>query len=618
MGPRVLIAERRPVSRRTLVSLAVIGGLGVVFAGFAFAAWAGAHTLKPSLAAEVVRLLAGGSFLVVALVPLAQPNQRRVGALMWAVGATWFIYDLGFIYQSLPYTFSRLAAGLWQPLLVHLGVSFPSGHLKTRLDRAIVAAAYGLYVGLSLAANAFWDPRDFNCAICPANLLLVHRDAGLADAIQTAGQVAVVAVGAAALIVVIFHWRNASFAGRRALDPIVWASPPLVALVVAYDVLGATYFPWLAPLAMVSLPAAFLTGLIRMRLARAEVGRLIVDLKAAPAPDRLREALVRTLGDPTLQVLFRLRDSGAYVDEEGRPVAAPKAGGGRAIKLLDYAGEPIAMLVHDVALLDDPELIEATSAAASMAIENARLQAEVRAQLREVRASRARIVAAADSERRRLERDLHDGAQQRLASMLLALRKAQAYLGAVSEQPEIASALREAAEQAGLALADLRELARGIHPAILSEAGLGPALEVLAQRMKVPTIVETVPADRFPASVESAVYFVVSEALANVVKHSRASTVLVSVVESDDGIVARVRDDGVGGANAKRGTGLQGLADRVGALDGRLKVLSFPGGGTTIVASIPARPLGTSADGGQLGSGSASQSPRETSKAGSG
>jgi signal transduction histidine kinase len=587
---RALVARAWRARPRTAVALAGAGGLSIIVVASGLSAWAGAHTLKPSLAAEMVRVLAGGSFLLVALVAWAQPNQRRVGALMWAVGATWFIYDLGFIYLPLPYTFSRLAAGLWQPLLVHLGISFPSGHLRSRLDRTIVAAAYLLYVSLSLAANAFWDPRDANCSICPSNLLLVYRDAGLAEAIQTAGQVAVVLVGAAALTVVVFHWRKASFAGRRALDPIVWASPPLVALVLAYDVLGATYFPWLAPLAMISLPAAFLTGLIRLRLARAEVGRLIVDLKAAPPPDRFCQALSRTLRDPTLQVLFRLRETGAYVDEEGRPTTVPAAGRGRAVRVLDYAGEPIAMLIHDEALQDDPQLIEAAAAAASIAIENARLQAEVRAQLRAIRESRARIVAAADSERRRLERDLHDGAQQRLASLLLALRRAQVHLGSGIEQPELATALRVAAEEAGLALADLRELARGIHPAILTEAGLGPALESLAQRMRVPTIIEAPPARRFPAQVESAVYFIVSEALANVVKHAQASAVHVSIRDNEAELVVRVRDDGVGGATAKRGGGLQGLADRVGALDGTLEVISRAGAGTAIVASIPVTP----------------------------
>jgi signal transduction histidine kinase len=258
-------------------------------------------------------------------------------------------------------------------------------------------------------------------------------------------------------------------------------------------------------------------------------------------------------------------------------------GPGQAVTVLEHDGQRLAVLVHDRALLDERELLDAVGAAAGLALENARLQAELRAQLAEVRASRARLVAAGDAERRRLERDLHDGAQQRLLGIRLALQLARGQLADGGESA--GQLLAEADAEVVDALAELRALARGIHPAILTDEGLAPALAGLARRTPVPVQV-SVCGERLPAAVEATAYFVAAEALANIVKHAGASCASLAVARSNGRLAVQVTDDGHGGADAA-GAGLAGLRDRVEALDGRLQVDSPPGQGTRITAEIP-------------------------------
>src|SRR5262249_25181550 len=255
-----------------------------------------------------------------------------------------------------------------------------------------------------------------------------------------------------------------------------------------------------------------------------------------------------------------------------------------SVTTVDQGGEPVAALVHDAALADEPELLEATVAAARLAIDNARLQAEVRAQLEEVRASRARIVRAGDVERQRIERNLHDGAQQRLLALSFALRLAQSR---ADDNPELTAVLGEAAQELKEALAELRELAQGLHPAILTRSGLAAAARAAARRAPVPAEVTDAPGDRFPPDVEAAAYYVVSEALANAGKHASASHSRVSIRRSGGALHVEVADDGVGGADAANGSGLTGLADRVAVLGGTLSVTSPPGRGTVITAELP-------------------------------
>jgi signal transduction histidine kinase len=347
-------------------------------------------------------------------------------------------------------------------------------------------------------------------------------------------------------------------------------------------------------LALTALPLGFLAGLLRLRLERAAVGSLVVELEGSARVGRIRDALARTLHDRTLELAYWVPSQQGYVDGDGRPVSLPPDGAERSVTLLERGGQPVAALIHDAAVDNNPELVEAAAAVARLALENERLQAEIKAQLQQVRASRARIVATGDAERRRIERDLHDGAQQRLVTLSLVLGLARDQAAATADVA-LEDVLDEAAAQLRLALAELRELARGIHPAVLSEAGLHAAIEGLAERLPVAVTVSSGPTLRFDAAIEAAAYFVVAEALTNVVKYAHASDVRVTVTYSDGNLIVEVVDDGVGGADPRHGSGLVGLMDRVGALAGRLEVVSEPGRGTRVVAMIPCAPIPSAA-----------------------
>jgi signal transduction histidine kinase len=326
---------------------------------------------------------------------------------------------------------------------------------------------------------------------------------------------------------------------------------------------------------------------MRARLSRETVvSGLISRLGDATLPrGELRETLAEAIGDPSLELAYWVPDVAAYVDARGRPVEIPEEVSGRAWSPVEREGQPLAAIVYDAGLLEQRELIRAAGAAASIALENERLDAELRARLEDLRASRARIVAAGDEERRRLERDLHDGAQQRLVSLALTLRLARKRLGGDSEGA--GELIDEAMAELEDATNELRELARGIHPAVLSDRGLAAAVRALAGRAPLPVEVTVADEERMPAPVESAAYFVVAEALTNVARYAEAGSVQVDVERSNGRVTIEVRDDGVGGADPAAGSALRGLADRVAAVDGSLSVESPPGRGTTVRAEFP-------------------------------
>jgi signal transduction histidine kinase len=299
-----------------------------------------------------------------------------------------------------------------------------------------------------------------------------------------------------------------------------------------------------------------------------------------PEPDALRAALAEALGDPTLTLAYWLPESERFVDAEGRPVTLED----RAWTEVELNGRRIGAIAHDPALSDEPQLVRTAGAAAALALENQRLSAELRARIEELRTSRARLVEAGDAARRRLERNLHDGAQSRLVALALKLRMAR---GRAEKQPELAELLDESSAELQASLNELRELARGIHPAVLSDRGLAAALETLASRAPVPVELTTTGGDDLPAPVATAIYFVVSEALTNVAKYARARHAAVTVERTAGRVVAEVVDDGVGGADITKGSGLRGLSDRVAALDGRLVLDSSPEGGTRLRAEFP-------------------------------
>jgi signal transduction histidine kinase len=315
------------------------------------------------------------------------------------------------------------------------------------------------------------------------------------------------------------------------------------------------------------------------------VAGLVVELGESQTSVDLREALGRALGDPSLELAYWVPATAGYVDSGGHPVELPEPESGRAATLVERDGETIAALIHDPALSENSALVQSVCAAAALTLENARLQAELRARLAELQASRARLVEATESERRRIERDLHDGTQLRLVSIAMILGLADSKLAA--DRPAVEPVLHEAREALAVALQELRELTQGIRPAILVERGLGAALDDLARRAALPVRIEVAIEGRLPEQIESAAYFVASEALANAAKHSHASGIRLAASRLGAALVLEVADDGIGGAVPGGGSGLRGLADRVEALGGRLTISSPPGRGTTLRAELP-------------------------------
>jgi signal transduction histidine kinase len=294
----------------------------------------------------------------------------------------------------------------------------------------------------------------------------------------------------------------------------------------------------------------------------------------------LRAKLARALGDPSLVVGYRLPEADGFVDDAGRPVELPTVGSGRVVTAIADGGEQVAVLVHDEALLADKHLVESVAAAARVAVANARLQAEAQARADELVASRRRIVQAADEQRRRLERELRLGAERRLENVQALLEGARNEVTA--HEADAISALEQ---ELDTTRRELREFAHGVHPGALTDGGLMPALAQLSERSPIPVAV-TGDVPRLTAPVEAALYFVCSEALANAAKHARASRISVEVRQDTDRVVVAILDDGAGGASPERGSGLRGLADRVQALGGQLRVESPPGAGTRVSAEI--------------------------------
>jgi signal transduction histidine kinase len=372
----------------------------------------------------------------------------------------------------------------------------------------------------------------------------------------------------------------------------VWASIPTIAVVVSRIFVGVFGIRGmevltdgaLGILALTTLPAGFAVGLMRSRLGRSRVGDLVVELGEAQAPGRARDTLADILRDPSLRIAYRRPDSADYVDETGRPISIDATA--QAVTPIERGGEQIAALLHDPALSGDLDLLRSAVAATRLAVENERLAAEVRAQLEGVRASRVRIVEAGDTERRRVERNLHDGAQQRLLMLSLGMRRLRDRLPDGTDST-VRSQLDDLVDQLQGGIDELRELARGIHPAILSERGIAGAVASLADRSTVPVTIEHAPEERFPDPVEATVYFVVAESLANVAKYSSAGRARVSITTTNGTMEVEVVDDGLGGADPARGSGLRGLTDRVEAIGGRLTVESPSGAGTTVRAEVP-------------------------------
>ena len=523
---------------------------------------------------------------------------NRVGVLLTAFPLVDILSNGRWIFwnQAIPVTVAFALAYFYAPLFAHLILSYPTGRLTTRLDRLFVGLTYLFAVFAALPFLLFLDTRawsdrlGFACFDCanPITHVTSYDISGFRDALDWIP----LPLALIFLALLVRKLVRASPGGRRIVLPLSLVAFFAAAQFAARIALNGTpdssttdttWF-WINQLTGIAVPLSLGLGLLLGRRARSAVADLVVELERTP-PGRVREALARTLGDPSLELALWLTERESYVDSQGQTLALPPSGPNRAVTVLGSADAPVAALLHDPVLLERRGLLEAAGAAARLALENERLQAELRAQLTELRASRTRIVQAGDEERRRLERNLHDGAQQRLLSLGLALQLARAQLlGKANGATDI---LTEAEEELRAALDELRELARGIHPAILTDQGLAAALRSLAERSAVPVNIVALPDQRLEEPVEAAAYFLVSESLANCAKYAHASAARVSITQRDGNAVVDIDDNGVGGADPAVGSGLRGLSDRVHALDGSFGINSPRGGGTHIHAEIP-------------------------------
>jgi signal transduction histidine kinase len=659
------------------------------------------HEEHPALTTALL-LFVSMSFVIAGLIGWSRRPWNRTGMLMVAVGFGVLAASLYEANDSLPYTLGALFGSLFIAAFLHLLLAYPSGRLISRAGRTVVVCAY-IAAFLAPLLDAMFPQRQ-TCKphACPDNLVFVSYNHSAHIASTAIWTTVGVVLFAAAFWLLIGRWRRGTPALRRQLRPVYLAGGLSVFLlavgfiVTPFSGVGNTIVSVALILTFTAVPFLFLAGLLSTSLARsAGFGAIFTTLPERASPSEVQDSLREALRDPTVEVAYWYDEGDTYVDVDGNHFDLPEDTRRRVVTRLDYADTPVAAIIHDAALREEPELLDAITSAARIALERDKLLVEVKArveryrallqalpdlmfrisrdgryrafnapnprdlvgevfigarvhdrlpaaladrvleagqaavdrgtpqmieyeldfagatrnyearfaasgedeflmivrditerkhQQEELEASRARIVAAGDEERRKLERNLHDGAQQRLVSLSLSLRLAQ---GRIRSDPAGAEDLLEASrEELAQALEELRELARGIHPAVLTDRGLEAALEALAARSPLPVEIKGASCE-LPAPVEAAAYYVVSEALANVTKYAQASAVEVTVERMNGVAVVEVADDGVGGADPVRGSGLRGLADRVAALSGELDVASPPGAGTRVRAEIP-------------------------------
>jgi signal transduction histidine kinase len=522
-------------------------------------------------------------FIFAGIVAWRRRPDSSFGPLMILAGFVTQLSILQWTSQPLLNTVGQLSDLLVAAVWLHVFLAYPTGRLAGRAERAVVIIGYVAAVGLQLVILTLGGFND-------SHLLTVVKRQTAAEAVQN---VQLLTLSALALIGVVLLWRRwwalPRWQRRRPAQILINCFSLSLVMLAALLAAGALQLPGfeilrLATFAAAGLaPLAFLAGLLDARLAKGGVGDLMVQLRTDPAPD-LRALLAQALRDPTLSLIYWLPQYGSWADQDGNPANLPEPDSGRRVTLVEQNGERVAALVYDATLGEEPELVEAVSAAAGIALENGRLEAELRARLQELQGSRTRVVEAQQDERRRLERDLHDGAQQRLVALALEL-------GMLAEQADsdlaTQSRLKRARSELAQSLNELRDIARGLHPAVVSGHGLAVALESLVAVTPLEVQLKTDGLPRLPEPLEVAAYYVVSESLTNAAKHSQASRVSVDVGVTNGTLIAEIADDGIGGVDSERGTGLRGLADRVEALNGRLRIWSASGHGTRVRAEIP-------------------------------
>lgn len=547
-------------------------------------------------AVEVVLLVEGGlqPLWAILLFPLVASIYVAAGLLAWTRRPSNLLGPLlvagGFVWLGAGFGNTEvkplIAIGLilqTAPLavVVHLLLSFPGGRLRGRASQVTVATAY--FVVLVLQAPSYLFDQG---APGPEAMLAVADRHDLVLAGFWLQNVVGTGVMVATSVILAGRLRAAEPAKRRVLRPLsVYGILAVIFVPVGADITRA-WFPdegvtllVTQAAVMAGVPIAFVTAALRGGFARSgEIDELGAWLGSEPGGrPGLETALREALGDPTLSLLFWVAETGSYVDGEGHAQAAP-TGIGRRAEEVRLLGRRVGAIVYDTELVDDAGLVASAAQVVALALDHERLTAELLASREGLRVSRARLVEATDAERRRIVRDLHDGLQARLVTLAIAA-------GRIELDQPAAAGLRVGLQEA---VAELRELVHGVVPAALTERGLYAAAEEIADRMPIPVELELEePAAALPPAVESAGFFVVSEALANAVKHARAEELRVRIGRRDGHLRIEVGDDGIGGARLGDGSGLRGIADRLEALEGRLLLDSPLGGGTVVVAEVP-------------------------------
>lgn len=519
---------------RELLPWGAAAALGITAESVGFG-WADARHWIPDL-------ITGWTLVACGLLARRRRRRSRVGVLLAAAGFSWFAGNFASVgWQPLAWVAAQLAF-VHRGLLVHALLSYPTGRLRSRALGALVVAGYAASLVLALDRS---DAATIVFGVALVATALIARISARTPAVVL----------------------GAALAGGAAVRLALPGGGPDEAALLIYE--GAI---WLTAVELLS-------GLQSPAIEEAAVADIVVELGGGP-PATLRDALARALGDPTLEIMY-WTERAVPIDGAGRPAALPVERPDRVVTPIERGGERLAALIHDPAVLKDPALVEAVAAAARLEAVNSRLQADVRAQLAELAASRRRLLDAGDEERRRLERELHEGAEHRLEILAALLDEARGRADAATVEH-----LERARHQLERTLEDLHELARGLHPRVLADEGLLGGVKALAASCPLPVEI-AIDGARLPAAVEVAAYFVCAEALANVVKHARASHVSIGAQRRDGRVLVEVSDDGSGGADPTSGSGLRGLADRVEALGGVLYVDSTPGRGTLLAAEIP-------------------------------
>ena len=498
-------------------------------------------------------LLTGCTLIVCGGIAVSRRPGNRTGVLLAGSGVLWFVPNLA----SLGGLVGALAARslfLHRAPLMHAVLTFPNGKAPSRLVQGAIVVLY-----LASVMPAAWNAEVVTLALALG--FVVVSAATYARSVGAARRVRLISLEVAVLLggTIAVGAITRLVTDRTSVDPLLLLTYESTLVVAGLGLVG---------------------GLLSRSAERAAVTDLVVELGEARS-GTLRGELSRALGDPSLEVGFWDPERGEFIDHEGVALELPAEGSSRSVTIVRREEEPLAALLCDPAVLDDPGLVEAVTAAARLHASNSRLRADVQARVRELEASRRRLVDAADEERRQLERRLREGAELHLQNLDQLLDRA----GAASEADPTRTQVAGAHRQLQQALEDLSRLASGLHPRALSELGLAGALEALASGLPMPVDLQVDAAMRDDA--ELVAYFVCSEALSNVVKYAGASHVTIAVRRHHDRAVVEIADDGVGGADMARGSGLRGLADRVETFGGALTLRSEIGRGTRLIADLP-------------------------------